>query len=116
MSISTRARNPVTFIQFSTGELAKQPPNNSLIHFLPITSLLLQLGAIGGFQVLVWYLTLGQDWFTKYNTDDPTYHNSTYSNKTWSNLPGGNPEQYYIETGIDDSEVSENNSNEIGYH
>ena len=90
------------------GELAKQPPNNSLIHFLPITSLLLQLGAIGGFQVLAWYLTLDQAWFVGYNTDDPTYQNSTYSNETWSELPGGNPEQYYKETGIDDSEVNEN--------
>ena len=64
----------------------------------------------------MWYLTLGQDWFTEYNTDDPTYHNSTYSNETWSNLPGGNPEQYYIETGIDDSEVGESNSMQLSHY
>lgn len=84
--------------------MAKQPPNNSLIHFLPITSLLLQLAAIGGFQVLAWYLTLQQEWFVKYDTDDPTYENATYSNTSWESW--GSPKEYYNETGIDDSEVS----------
>ena len=55
--------------------------------------------------MLVYYLTLNQEWFSKYDTDDPTFHNASYSKEVWSNLPGGNPEEYYKETGIDDSEV-----------
>ena len=87
------------------GELAKQPPNNSLIHFLPIASLLLQLSAIIGFQILAWYLTTGQAWFVAYNTEDRTYQNATFTNTTWENW--GSPGEYYQETGIDiESEVS----------
>ena len=55
--------------------------------------------------MLVYYLTLNQEWFSKYDTNDPTFHNASYSNEVWSNLPGGTPEEYYKETGIDDSEV-----------
>jgi len=47
--------------------------------------------------VLVYYLTLNQEWFSKYDTDDPTFHNASYSNEVWSNLPGGTPEEYYKE-------------------
>ena len=87
------------------GELAKQPPNNSLIHFLPIASLLLQLSAIIGFQILAWYLTTGQAWFVAYNTEDRTYQNATFTNTTWERW--GSPGEYYQETGIDiESEVS----------
>lgn len=87
------------------GELAKQPPNNSLIHFLPIASLLLQLSAIIGFQILAWYLTTGQAWFVAYNTEDRTYQNATFTNTTWESW--GSPGEYYQETGIDiESEVS----------
>ena len=56
--------------------------------------------------MLVYYLTLNQEWFSKYDTNDPTFHNASYSNEVWSNLPGGKPEEYFRETGIDEeSEV-----------
>ena len=84
--------------------MAKQPPNNSLIHFVPIASLLLQLAAIIGFQILAWYLTLSQDWFVAYDSNDSTYKNATFSNTTWEKW--GSPEEYYNKTGIEDTEVS----------
>ena len=97
-------KNLTTIFIFIEGELAKQPPNNSLIHFLPITSLLLQLTAIIGFQILAWQLTSNQEWFVAYDQHDPTYHNATYSNTTWENW--GSPEEYYNKTGIENSIVS----------
>ena len=56
--------------------------------------------------MLVYYLTLNQEWFSKYDSDDPTFQNASYSHEVWSNLPGGKPEEYFRETGIDEeSEV-----------
>ena len=59
------------------GELAKRPPNNSLIHFIPIMSLLLQLMAIVPFQIAALFYTMDQDWYVQFNTTNPGYINTT---------------------------------------
>lgn len=61
----------------SEGELAKNPPNNSLIHIVPILSLLFQLLTIVGFQLGALKLTFGQDWFIPFDSDNPGYVNTT---------------------------------------
>lgn len=59
------------------GELAKHPPSNSLISFLPVSSLILQLGAVIGFQVLALRSVQMQEWFVDFNKDDPTYNSTS---------------------------------------
>ena len=103
-----------SFLSFK-GELSKQTPNNSLIHFLPITSLLLQLAAIVGFQLLAFHMTLNQDWFAPYDNNDPYYTNATYSNETWAAI-GRSPGEYYNQTGIEGSIVSNINVIPIMQH
>ena len=88
------------------GELAKQPPNNSLIHFLPITSVLLQLTAIIGFQLLAFQLTINQEWFVPYDHNDRSYTHANYSKMVWA--PWGSPEEYYNKTRIEESANPEN--------
>ena len=103
--------NFFVYISYFVGELAKQPPNNSLIHFLPIMSILLQLAAIVSFQILAWFLTLDQEWYVAYDHNDPTYKNATYFNATWR--AWGSPEEYYNKTGIEDSMVSNPNTTRV---
>ena len=59
------------------GELAKRPPNNSLIHFIPIMSIVLQLININLFQIFSLKLTLNQnEWFVPFNSSNPGYDNT----------------------------------------
>ena len=59
------------------GELAKRPPNNSLIHFIPIMSIVLQLININLFQIFSLKLTLSQkEWFVPFNSSNPGYKNT----------------------------------------
>ena len=55
------------------GELAKRPPNSSLVHIIPIMSLLLQLMLIVPFQMGALFYTQGQDWFVPFNYSNPDY-------------------------------------------
>ena len=55
------------------GELAKLPPNNSLIHIIPILSLMLQLVAIIGIQLAGLFFTESRDWFIPFDMDNPGY-------------------------------------------
>ena len=55
------------------GELAKRPPNNSLIHPVPILSLMLQLVTIVSMQIGGLVLTKNQDWFIPFNVSNPSY-------------------------------------------
>jgi cation-transporting ATPase 13A2 len=59
------------------GELAKRPPNNSLIHVIPIMSLLLQLMAIVPIQVASLYWIKDQDWFIEFDNTNAGYANTT---------------------------------------
>ena len=55
------------------GELAKRPPNNSLIHLIPIMSLMLQLVTIVSMQIGGLVYTKSQDWFIPFNVSNPGY-------------------------------------------
>ena len=55
------------------GELAKRPPNNSLIHIIPILSLMLQMVTIIGFQMGFLVLTENQDWFVAFDPENPGF-------------------------------------------
>ena len=55
------------------GELAKRPPNNSLIHLIPIMSLMLQLVTIVSMQMGGLVYTKSQDWFIPFNVSNPGY-------------------------------------------
>ena len=55
------------------GELAKRPPNNSLIHLVPIMSLMLQLVTIVSMQMGGLMYTKSQDWFIPFNVSNPSY-------------------------------------------
>ena len=59
------------------GELAKRPPNSSLVHIIPIMSLLLQLMLIVPFQMGALFYTQGQDWFVPFNYSNPDYSGTT---------------------------------------
>ena len=59
------------------GELAKRPPNNSLIHAVPILSLMLQMITIVGFQMGGLILTESQDWFVAFDPMNPGFTNTT---------------------------------------
>ena len=63
-----------------TGELAKHPPSNSLISFLPVSSLILQLGAVIGFQVMALKSIQGQaEWFVAFDKTNPTYNGTNHT-------------------------------------
>ena len=60
--------------------MAKHPPSNSLISFLPVSSLILQLGAVIGFQVLALRCIQTQDeWFVAFDKENPTYNGTNVS-------------------------------------
>ena len=74
------------------GELAKHPPMKSLISFTPISSLLLQMGPIIGFQLWALMDVQTQEWFVPFHGDNANYTNTSV-------------EEYYANSTIDDSEV-----------
>ncbi len=70
----------------------------SLISFTPIVSLLLQLVAIVGFQMLAFEYVQVQPWFVPFN-----YTNTNYSGEV---APDGSmPEEYYLNSTIGESSV-----------
>ena len=70
------------------GELAKHPPSNSLISFLPVSSLILQLGAVIGFQVMALKSIQSQfEWFVPFDKANPGY-NGTNLTEYYSQIFG----------------------------
>ena len=59
------------------GPLAKSPPQNSLISFMPLFSLVSQLMVVIAFQVVALKLVEGQPWFVPFNYKNPCYINTT---------------------------------------
>jgi len=75
------------------GPLAPRPPMKSLISLTPITSILLQLAAIIGFQVAAFEYVKTKSWFVPFDVDNTAYVNTS-------------AQSTYEDTTIDDSEVA----------
>ncbi len=59
------------------GPLARSPPQNSLISFLPLFSLCTQLAIVIAFQVTALKLIEGQPWYVAYDYQNPCFINTT---------------------------------------